>query len=407
MPPNPGVLKLHPKVISQVLTPERSVLEPNPEDPRVVINPEYNYDVEVLRMMLGSIPLPIDGLAETIDSRSNMPTAGRGLNESLRTLRFGGGAEGELRSSLNHPRYDSPGQVWVMTTWHYDSRDKRNVAEIGLVPLEVALEMIDVESTQRLLPIEFPDTSEVDFGRRPVRTEVNQVLVLPETISRYMSELQIKTRSERRANHNLDINEFRNQYFNLDPSKPDLSPIFKQIRGEMLGRTTWGSIVALDVLMRAFDLGVGSIPFLGSLRDSLQSITGNEFVIPGMERVIRHILQKWGYNLPENMFKKPLKGRLMEIADTVIGLSTSIGLLTPAMPAFFVALAAKVPIDLFIETGLLLDKLEQSRKTFGPLNKISRETGTQPGVIKLIEKSQERLNVKKLMQLVGDFLRRK
>jgi hypothetical protein len=375
-PQNPKSLNLHPEIISDILEPkfEKMPMLIDGKD-SILMDPNFPFDSELLDKRLASIP--IQGI-NTKDTRTVM---GQILDRQNK-LAFDEGIEGAVREIFTpeeqksrpfeskHAKYQGPGEIWVLTANHLkvknNVRDKESIdaVEYGFMPLEDALRSVEMEYERQSMLTDYTPTF-----------EIKQVRILPDTMSKYSRALQKATKNGIYSIDLEDITNFRNDYFEMEPGDPDMTKVFRSIKQEYLGDTTWKDILYLQLMMRAIDLGIGYIPGVNVIKDSLQAITGKEF-IPGIEGLSRKEYMKKNIPLPEKMYDMPLKGRLLEIAGSLISLTALV--LPPAW-------AAKVPIDSILEGIVFLDKMEKSRKYIGPFLEISELTGTKPEVIEKVQ----------------------
>jgi len=235
------------------------------------------------------------------------------------------------------------------------------------MPLEIALQKIEDERQRKQLT---PDI--------PTQFEVKGIRILPGIMVDYTNALQNASRESAIRGESLDVESFRVRYFHLDPANPEaLTGIFRQIKQEYLGNTTWSTILKLQLTLRVYDYFKGLIPIGGSILDFMQAYTGKEFPLPGAERFIRHKLREKNTPVPGGMFDKPMRSRLIELADALLGLAP---LVVP--PAWL----AKVPVDGLIEGLLYLDQLHYTTgKYLPPFREIAKDTGTTPKIITKVE----------------------
>jgi hypothetical protein len=271
-------------------------------------------------------------------------------------------------------RFDSPGEIWVLTSEYRDvitkdveTGDSQTHQDFtyGFVPLRNAIFEIDKEQTRR--------QTDPDYFHH---FEVEAVRVLPMVMADYTRAFQTASRRSLVRHESFDIETFRNKYFELDPENPDMTKIFKGIKQEYLGDTTWGTVLTAEMLIRVADYAIGLVPFAGTVWDFAQASRGTEFPFPGVERLIRHELRKRNLPLPEGIFDKPFKSRLLELADSLIGVASIV--LPPAW-------IAKVPLDTIMEVLLYLDKMRKTREYSVPFLEIAEDTGTMPKVINKVK----------------------
>jgi hypothetical protein len=340
-------------------------------DKNRTFDPNHIYDAELLNHRLASIPLP--GIQANF-----LPAIEMRLTNSNSELAFGEGFEGALRelfaspSQLNENPYDtftarfqSPGEIWVVTEEFgkeaIPNQAPVNFSVLGFQPFEKVRERIVLENERRYLTPDIPQ----QFAIRDIR-------ILPPIMARYTLEMQAAARSAMRHGKEFDIAAYRTEYFQLDQQGLKLQEIFKGLKQEYLGKTSWSTILFTEMLIRSGDLISGYIPFVGPIVDFAQASTGKELPIPGMERLVRHMLRNKDLPIPAEVFDKPIKGRLLEVASMLIGILPHI--LPPTI-------IAKVPVDTILEGAILVDKMKHTRKFFKPFLEIATDTGTKPKAV--------------------------
>ena len=371
----PGVGNFNPRVLSYILDAgPKDIPKPTDVNALLRINQIFAYDSELLDNRLASFRINdiqtgnIPKIVSQISDRQNELAYGSGVEATIRKIFAPRRTKSQPFESETR-RYDNPGDIWVLTSEHSEDLGEHEptnpTTTYGLMPLSNAKFCIDEEKKRRR---KNPKISN--------QFEIEEVVILPKTISEYTKRLQSATRRSISMNQPLDITDFRNQYFGLDPTNPDMTGIFRDIKQEYLGDTTWSTVLFTEVLIRSADYILGLVPIAGSLWDFAQGTTGKEIPIPFVERMLREKLLENNLTLPEGIFDKPIKGRLMEILDTIIGLAPII-----IPPAWL----AKVPMDTIIEAALYIDKMQHTQKSFTPFLQIAEETGTKPPVFGKIE----------------------
>lgn len=379
---------LNPEFLNYLLNPRLNRLpEPSPDDPAHIINTDYMYDGVLLNRILASIPLTGLEIPSTKKGVYDLRKIVDQIAVKRDELAFGNGAEGTVREiftpkdfkddpfSSPTARFENPGEIWVETAEHifigtpYQAEDK--ITAYGLVPLEDALKKIDDERQRKQLT---PDI--------PTQFEVMGIRILPGIMVDYTNALQRASRESAFRGEPLDVESFRVKYFHLDPANPEaLTGIFRQIKQEYLGNTTWSTILKLQLTLRVYDYIKGFIPIGGSILDFMQAYTGKELPLPGAERFIRHKLREKNTPVPGGMFDKPIKSRLIELADALLGIAP---LIVP--PAWL----AKIPADVLIEGLLYLDQLHYTTgKYLPPFMEIAKDTGTTPKIITKVAEARK------------------